>query len=222
VARGNRDHHPPREWAVDVAVGAALLTVGAGGVLALLIAAGTADNPLWGELWWITAVAVSALLALLGLYMLAAVYFHWPLPETRASREARGQLEIEDITATIKEPGLAVVEVMLEVGRHDVNNASVNANVPDYVTIRAANESGDAVPGSGHVVHLADSAENCWTRSGLDLSASTRMPLHFRLTWEPPGESFSFDFNLRAALLHDGVQGSLTITPEDDPPGEGS
>lgn len=127
---------PPRQWAVDVAVGAAVLTVGAGGVLTLLVSAGLAMTPIWGKTWFLSAISFFGLLAAVGLYMLAAVYFPWPLPQTRAAREARAELQFGTIRTLLEGPDHAVVEVPLSIGRLDIDNASINVLVPGTLTSR--------------------------------------------------------------------------------------
>ena len=59
----------------------------------VLVTAGVSDHRnLWQAAWFLVAIAVFALLTLVGVYVLAAVYFSLPLPEPRAPRRGRGRL----------------------------------------------------------------------------------------------------------------------------------
>jgi hypothetical protein len=219
---------PPRQWAIDVAVGTAFLTVGAGGVLALLIGAGaaTVTPSLWSRTWYDAAIGVSGFFLLLGVYMLAAVYFRLPLPQTRAARESRAEFEFGQIAVTDEGPGHAVVHVPVFVGRQDIDNATANVRVPDFVRIVPCSEQGAARPWPpGAMEHTSESLyeddrhqTNYWVEPRMHFSAFTAQPMYFRLDYTPPVDPFPFHFRLTAAVLHGGVEVGATITPKEQPP----
>jgi hypothetical protein len=210
----------PRQWQVDVSVGGALFAVGAGGVLTLLVSGGLASNPVWGEPWWWGTLIPFGLVAAAGGYMLAAVYFPWRLPETRAAREAQAQIEITEprVIATFRDN--AIVEVPVNVGRLDIDNATMNVRVPDRVTIYASNDQGaPAIVPTGGMAHSSESMEagagglNYWRQSRVQLSAFTYQAYYFRVDFPIGSQPFPFEFRLTASALHGGVQIGTTVVP---------
>jgi hypothetical protein len=214
---------PPRQWQIDVAVGAALLTVGAGGVLTLIVAAALASPAAWCQLWFWVAVIPFALLTGLGGYMLAAVYVELPLPEPRASREAKAQLTVGDINTPVEEPRYAVVEFPLQVGWRDIDNASINVVVPDFVEIRRSNSVGEplALEGRGSMAHtsetLADSRteSNYWNEARMHFSAFTNQSLWFRLDFDASVGPFPVLFRLSASALQGAVEAQCKYVKEE-------
>ena len=214
---------PPRQWAVDVSVGSAFLTVGAGGVLALHIGAGaaTVTPSLDSTTWWRIGVGVSGFFLLLGLYMLAAVYFRLPLPQTRAARETRAELTIQAIDTRATEPGYCLILVVLVVGRLDIDNATMNVRVPDFVRIAVANAHGSPIfQQYGGMERTSESLyadhryeTNYCYQSRTHLAAFTETQFWFRLDVEAPAEPFPFHFRVTASSLHGAVEDTATITP---------
>ena len=106
-----------------VAFGAALLTIGLGGVIALVLGAPEGD---W---WWplLVLLSVLAVLAVVGAYVLAAVYVPglW-LPPTRADRELTPRLRIDDaIVDRVIEGDLAFYIGFRNTGRGRITGALV-------------------------------------------------------------------------------------------------
>jgi hypothetical protein len=212
--RKERPHTaPPRHWQIDVAVGAAFLTVGAGGVLSSVVASGLATKPAWSEPWFLITVSVSGFFFLLGLYMQLAVYLELPLPEPRSVRESRAGLLIGEMTFPIEEEDSMVIEVPLHVGWADIDNASLNVVVPDVVTIERCHGDGASAyfPG-GRMSHSSESlpgheetGTNYWEQGELRLAAFTNTAWHFRLRYDPSLEEFAWSFRLYAQVLRGGI-----------------
>jgi hypothetical protein len=216
-----RKHPPvPRQWGVDVAVGSAVFAVGAGGILALVVAAGLAEGSVWCENWcWVAAIPFG-LLTTAGLYMLAAVYFPLPLPQTRASREAKAQMTIGPVREAYHALGFAVVEVPLRIGHLDIVNASMNVRVPDSVRItRTWSRWGMDVVENGHMAHSAESLDgehglNYWTEDQMQFSAFTSRVMFFRLDSGSLRDEFPFEFRLYASALQGGVWADARFVPK--------
>jgi hypothetical protein len=212
----------PRQWQVDVAVGAALLTVGAGGVLTAVVAAGLAAKPAWCQPWFWGIVTPFGLLTSIGAYMLVAVYVELPLPEPRAAKEAKGQVEIGDVRSPTEEPGWAVIEIPLQIGWRDIDNASINVLVPDYVSVRAADRQGALrIFPNGEEDHTDErlpgetTGSNFWRQSRMHFSAFTAVPLIYRVDFEPLAEGrFPYEVRLYASALQGGIEISGHFTAE--------
>jgi hypothetical protein len=211
--KANALFKPPRHWQIDAAIAAALLPVGAGGVLTLLVTSGLAEHPAWREPWWIGATIFFGLLTVLGIYMFAAIYLELPLPESRSVREARAGLKIGDLAVPIEEKDSMVVEVPLHVGWKDIENASLNVVVPDFVTIERCHRSGAKAqfPHAG-MSHSSESLpghdgieSNYWEQGEIRLAAYTNTAWHFRLTYDPSVEEFAWSFRLFGEALRGGT-----------------
>ena len=207
-----------RPWQVDVSVGGAAFGVGAGGVLALVIAGGLAEESVWSERWWWIPAILFSLLTALGGYMLAAVYFPVPLPETRAAREAKAQLGISLRLYGGEE--FALLEVALQIGHLDIDNGTMNVRVPDWVQISACDERGlSAGPGLGDMAHSGESLDggahglNYWRQGGLRFSAFTATSLYFRLSAEENHGDIPFEFKMSAAALQGTVYAKCVVPP---------
>jgi len=182
-------------------------------VLTAVVASGLAAKPAWGQPWFLITITVSGLFFLLGLYMQLAVYLQLPLPEPRSVREARAGLKIGDLAVPIEEDTFLVVEIPLHVGWADIENASLNVVVPDFVTIQRCNGDGTAVQFSYAAMSHSDESlpghdgvgSNYWEQGRLQLSAFTNTAWHFRLTYDPSVEKFAYSFRLFAAALGGGV-----------------
>jgi hypothetical protein len=207
---------------VDVGVGAALLTVGAAGVLALLIAAGTAtvSPPLWGELWFLAAVSFFGLLTAVGLYVLSAVYFRLPLPQTRAARETRADLELGEITVSSDGDGFSVVHAPTGCGRLDIDNATMNFRVPDFSKVHPCMADGKPLLLPGRMEHTSESlypdnrcGSNYWAQQRMHFSAFVALPMYFRLDYGDHAEPFPIHLRITASALHGAVEAKATITP---------
>jgi hypothetical protein len=156
--------------------------------------------------------------------MLAAVYVELPLPEPRAAREARAQIKLGEINAPVEEPGFGVVEIPLHIGWRDIDNASINVLVPDFVEIHAADGEGNLLQfRHGSMLHTPDPREshpgtgsNYWQQTRMHLSAFTNQSLTFRLSFRPPVEKFSIDFLLYASALQGGIEVHGEFAPERD------
>jgi hypothetical protein len=197
----------------------ALLGVGAAGVVALVVAAGVTEDSLWTETWWwVGTVALGGVTAL-GVYVLAAVYFPLPLPETRAAREARAQITFGDIKVSRGGDGFKVIEVPVELGHLDVANASLNVRVPGSVVITGSDQMGLTDMSSGEMAYSTGSMEghpggvNYWRTSGVPLSAFTNTSFCYRLEYTDSQEPFPFQFRLYAAALQGGVEARVTVDP---------
>jgi hypothetical protein len=188
----------PRQWAIDVSVGATACAVGAGGVLALVVAAGLAEDSVWSERWWWISTIVFAALTLIGVYMLAAVYFPFRLPETRASREAKANVRINLLL--FPDRTFARLEVAMVIGHLDIQNASVNVRVPDWVQISACDEQGVPTAVLGEMASSPESLDegahgiNYWRQADVRFSAFTAVSLHYRLWAKENHGAIPFEF----------------------------
>jgi hypothetical protein len=211
---------PPRQWAVDIAVGAACLAVGAGGVLTLILSAALGTKSLWDEWWYLGFVAVFGALTLLGLYMLAAVYFPLPLPETRAARDTRAEFEIGEVSIAWESDGSCGVEIPVRTGRLDVSNVGLNILVPDFVDIHAwLKNGGPLFPANAASDHTSESLyadgryqSNYWSQGGMQFHAFTAIGMVFRLSYESPVEPFPMEIRFTASALHGRVVKRATIS----------
>lgn len=214
----------PREWGVDVSAGGVFFTVGVGGLLTLVVS-GTPVTKCWYDVLITLLVVV---LTLLGGYMLLALYFELPLPETRASREARGVLEIHGpffaLSGTMDGTPFRVVKVIFRVGLLDVANATINVRVPDFVTISRSDPAGGLrqIEDSGTTRHFAESlypdgrhGMNAWILGPpLQLYAGTERVYHFRLDIRPPSsEPFPFQVRVVSAALRKRVVKEWEVSP---------
>jgi hypothetical protein len=191
-------------------------------VLSLIISAALGSKSLWDEGWFVALLVVLTGLTALGLYMLAAVYFRLPLPETRASRETRAELRFGVLRLSAKGPRCFVAEVPLTIGRVDIENASINVVVPDFLKIEMSTRSGVPAPQLlGGMDHTSESLyddnrcqSNFWQQTLMKFPAFTNQALYFLLCSEPlPTEPFPFRFDLSAASLHGGVRKEVAFDP---------
>jgi hypothetical protein len=76
-------------------VGGTLFAVDAGSLIGL--AAVPPQSP-WETAWFVVGLSAAGLVAVVGLYVLLALYIGLPLPETRAARGAAPDFRIESIS----------------------------------------------------------------------------------------------------------------------------
>jgi len=134
--------------AIHVSVGAALLAIGAGAILTLLIyEAQSPHTHLWHTAWFLAAFTVAAFLTTTGIYILAALYLPLPLPPTRGERIASPRLQPRD-AHVVEAKGSQVIFGLgfYNSGADELENAVVNVVVPDFVSqLERCNERGAAL-----------------------------------------------------------------------------
>jgi len=128
--------------------------LGGAGVVTLLIYAADPKAVAWCQPWFVATFSVSAVLAAMGLYVLAAVsYAPLPLPPTRGAREAMPRLFIADphvlkVDDLSFEPAVIFEIGVANDGRTDVENAIANLLAPDFfVRLERCNRDGEVIGG---------------------------------------------------------------------------
>ena len=120
--------------ATRVAVGTTFL--GVAGVMAsilLPLAAAAKAHP-WGQIWFLAPGATAGLFAILGVYVLAAVYIGWPLPLTAMERIAAPRLSLVGTSVVRDSNGIVFGIKFMNEGKADIPHATVNVVVPTTVS----------------------------------------------------------------------------------------
>lgn len=208
-----------RSDAIHVSVGAALLAIGGGGILALLIyAAGVSRSESWCAPWFLASFGVAGVVTLTGVYMLAALYIPLPLPQTRAAREVSPDLRIDSIDLL----GLNAMSVhrtlvvdfrigLMNHGRGDVTGAVANVLVPVTAMEFTRVDADGAVSSQGTIRQTPESIQNdnagnplpsrYWTAHGLVFPGRTASPLDFRAVLSRDTPSFRVKVEIVSADL---------------------
>ncbi len=227
-----------RDEQVQIGVAAILLTFGGGVVTAAIIAEGTTKHR-WCATWFLALSIPFALMALVGVYMLLALYFPWPLPSTRRERVRSPRLEIVAIRrleadgdgtednfdfalydATENESVVVVRIDLLNSGGKDLTVSS-NVLVPNTARgIEKCNQHGQAghgIPGIVGQAHATDEVlpgadtESIYWQGSVDVPAKTSVLLHLRVATPEPWSPLPLAAKFWSEDLEEVVRRDVTL-----------
>lgn len=195
-----------------IGAGGALFGIGFAGTLALLIYASevgrsVTGGSVWGDKWFLGFFAFALAVGLIGVYLLAAVWFGFPTWTTAIERAFQPRLIDTNAEAhRLVHPDYVVVKIgTINAGRGNVTRAMVNVVVPDFITqIDRCGEDG----GTGNPRHDGESAHtsealiryqpnrgSIFWNGYIDFPGRTARVTYFRLMM--PGMRHDFPLRLR-------------------------
>jgi hypothetical protein len=117
----------------------------------LPLAAAAKQHP-WTAIWFLAPASAAGALAVIGFYIVAAVYVGWPLPPTAAEKALTPQLRAIDARFDgMTLGGHVTFQLHLDnPGRVDITNALINVVAPNFVLkLYRRKETGDTHPDDG-------------------------------------------------------------------------
>lgn len=217
-----------RSDATHVSVGVALVGIGSVMVAILIPLAVAAKQHPWGTTWFLIPLAIAALLGLLGIYMVVAVYTGWRLPKTASERQSAADLRVQEVQIVQRVGAFLVFRVgFRNYGRGDVSNATVNVIVPDFAsTFALCSEAGAPIKG-GAISRTSESIwsddagnpiDSCyWANAGVSFAGRTSVVMHFLASVEDQ-PVLPVGYKVTSADLHDELHGVAVLQLTQQPP----
>jgi hypothetical protein len=224
-----------RSDAIHVSVGTALLAVGVGSIIALLIyaASGPKTWP-WCAAWFLASFGASVVFALMGAYFLIAMFAPLPLPTTRTQRESTPDLRIDGVHVDRTYQtfgdirGGETAQVIFQVGfnnrgRGDVRNASVNVLIPGSALrfARTTQEGDDvsdgAIATTAETIEAGTQGTRYWHQNGLVFPGRTAVPMFFRATLALPIDTLRVVVRVVSSDLQNEIDESFLLSPPPTP-----